>query len=67
MPHARTFSSRPQLLRAADGTWVGIATRFLEPMADGATLRFEPRFTPAETARVLAQEGITSFVSVPAM
>lgn len=46
---------------------VGIATQFLGSMCGGASVLFEPRFTPAETARVLAQEGITSFVGVPAM
>ncbi|WP_296448610.1 class I adenylate-forming enzyme family protein [Rhodoferax sp. UBA5149] len=46
---------------------VGIASQFLGTMCGGASVLFEPRFTPAETARVLADEGITSFVGVPAM
>jgi acyl-CoA synthetase (AMP-forming)/AMP-acid ligase II len=46
---------------------VGIATLFLGAMCAGASVVFESRFSPAETARVLANEGITSFVGVPAM
>ncbi len=46
---------------------VGIATQFLGSMSGGASVLFEPRFTPAETARVLAEEGVTVFVGVPAM
>jgi acyl-CoA synthetase (AMP-forming)/AMP-acid ligase II len=46
---------------------VGIATQFLGSMCGGASVLFEPRFTPAETARVLAEEDVTVFVGVPAM
>ncbi len=46
---------------------VGIATQFLGSMSAGASVLFESRFSPAETARVLANEGVTSFVGVPAM
>lgn len=46
---------------------VGIATQFLGTLAGGGCVLFEPRFAPAEAARVLAQEGVTAFVGVPAM
>jgi long-chain acyl-CoA synthetase len=42
---------------------VGIATQFLGSMCAGASVLFESRFSPAETARVLADEGVTSFVA----
>ena len=46
---------------------VGLATQFFASVACGATLLLEPRFTPAEAARVLADEGVTVFVGVPAV
>ncbi len=46
---------------------VGLATQFYASVASGATLLLEPRFSPAEAARVLAEEGVTVFVGVPAV
>ena len=46
---------------------VGLATQFFASVASGATLLLEPRFTPAEAARVLSVEGVTVFVGVPAV
>jgi long-chain acyl-CoA synthetase len=46
---------------------VGLAAQFMGYMAAGACVLLEPRFTPAETARALAEEGITALVGVPAV
>lgn len=46
---------------------VGIAAQFLGSLSGGASVQFEPRFSAEETVRVLAEDGITSFVGVPAM
>ena len=37
------------------------------PLCGGAALALAPRFTPAETARMLRDEGVSVFTGVPAM
>jgi acyl-CoA synthetase (AMP-forming)/AMP-acid ligase II len=46
---------------------VGLAAQFLGSMAGGAEVIFEPRFSPANAARALAEDGVTAFAGVPAL
>ena len=46
---------------------VGLTAQFMGNLCAGSALVLAPRFTPAETARMLREEGITIFTGVPAM
>jgi acyl-CoA synthetase (AMP-forming)/AMP-acid ligase II len=46
---------------------VGLTAQFMGNLSAGSSLVLAPRFTPAETARMLRDEGITIFTGVPAM
>lgn len=46
---------------------VGLTAQFMGNLCGGAALALAPRFTPAETARMLRDEGVTVFTGVPAM
>lgn len=46
---------------------IGLASQLLGTLAGGAALVLEPRFRAGETARALAEDGITLFAGVPAM
>jgi long-chain acyl-CoA synthetase len=46
---------------------VGLTAQFLGNLGSGSALILAARFTPAETARVLREEGVTIFTGVPAM
>ena len=46
---------------------VGLTAQFMGNLCGGAALALAPRFTPAETARMLRDEGVTVFTGVPVM
>ena len=46
---------------------VGLTAQFMGNLSAGSALVLAPRFSPAETARVLREEAITIFTGVPAM
>ena len=46
---------------------VGLTAQFMGNLSAGSALILAPRFAPAETARVLREEGVTIFTGVPAM
>ncbi len=46
---------------------VGLTAQFMGNLSGGAALVLAPRFTPAETARMLREGGVTVFTGVPAM
>lgn len=46
---------------------VGLTAQFMGNLCGGAALVLAPRFAPAETARMLREEGVTVFTGVPAM
>ena len=46
---------------------VGLTAQFMGNLSAGSSLVLAPRFTPAETARMLREEGVTIFTGVPAM
>lgn len=46
---------------------VGLTAQFLGNLGAGSSLILAPRFAPAETARVMREEGVTIFTGVPAM
>jgi acyl-CoA synthetase (AMP-forming)/AMP-acid ligase II len=70
-----TSAARMRLLQPGDLSYgvlpmahiVGLTAQFMGNLCGGAELALAPRFTPAETARMLREEGVTVFTGVPAM
>jgi acyl-CoA synthetase (AMP-forming)/AMP-acid ligase II len=70
-----TSAARMRLLQPGDLSYgvlpmahiVGLTAQFMGNLSGGAELALAPRFTPAETARMLREEGVTVFTGVPAM